>query len=59
MVKGPLIAIMVKREVTMEKFKIRTWVYSELNAPQILTTRLKSAEELSMVFFTLLLDLVV
>ena len=47
-----LIVIMQKMEIIMLRLKIKTWVFSELNALQTQVIQQKSAEELSMELFT-------
>ena len=53
-----LIVIMLKKEVIMLRFKMRTWVFSDLNAHRTQAIQLRSAEELSMGLSTGLHELV-
>jgi hypothetical protein len=53
-----LIVIMLKKEVIMLRFKMKTWVFSDLNAHQTQAIQLRSAEELSMGLSTGLHELV-
>jgi hypothetical protein len=53
-----LIVIMLKMVAIMLRFKMRTWVFSELNVQGTQGIQQRSAEELSMELFTRLHDLV-
>jgi len=53
-----LIVTILKMEIIMLRFKIKTWVFSELNALQTLTIQPRLTEELSMELFTRLHELV-
>ena len=55
--ESPIVTIL-KMEIIMLRFKIKTWVFSELNGLQTLTIQPRLAEELSMGLFTRLHELV-